>query len=55
MCYDTRSAHHNVLTRLVVHCTIGRGAVLNEHAVVENEAAVMDGTTMRTGAVCGRK
>lgn len=32
----------------------GRGGVLNDAGIVENEASVMNGATMRTGAVCGR-
>lgn len=34
---------------------VGKGAVLNNRAFVENEASVMDGATMKTGATCGRK
>ena len=33
----------------------GRGAVLNDEGFIETEASVMDGKTLRTGAVCGRK
>lgn len=33
----------------------GKGAVLNARGFVENEASVMDGLSMRSGAVCGRK
>lgn len=31
----------------------GRGAVFNDAGVIENEASVMYGETLRTGAVCG--
>ncbi len=31
----------------------GRGAVFNDEGFIENEASVMDGGTLRTGAVCG--
>lgn len=33
----------------------GKGGVLNDAGVVELEASVMDGSTMRTGAICGSK
>lgn len=32
---------------------LGRGAVLNNRGFVENEAAVMDGANLTTGAVTG--
>jgi L-asparaginase / beta-aspartyl-peptidase len=36
-----------------VHFNAGVGAVLNDACVVENEACVMDGATLRSGAVAG--
>lgn len=33
----------------------GRGTVFNDEGIIENEASVMDGASLRTGAVCGCK
>lgn len=50
---DTASSNLLNLHAWILYCNIGKGAVLNARAFVENEASVMDGATMKTGATCG--
>ncbi|KAI0567449.1 Asparaginase [Gracilaria domingensis] len=45
------SLKSNTISFLCVH--LGHGAVLNDRGFVENEAAVIDGSTRRAGSVCG--
>lgn len=49
-----QSSQHALETTFLCNAFIlGRGAVLNSRGFVENEAAVMDGATLTTGAVTG--
>lgn len=50
-----RAVQYSVIFANVLQiCVLGRGAVLNDGEYIENEAAVMTGSDLRTGAICGR-